>query len=202
MQIPSPPDPDDADNTISHDDSADAEADWADLEALGVPYVDPEDERKPRRGLNTAIALTLAAAVVAGGIALVAPAINKAVAGSGDSTPKPTAGPTTISAGELAAERKAEEASKRADAAEKKAEEAKATPTSAAETAPVGVNVADLADATWVRQVSQQANIPERALASYAGASLRVQQLRPQCGLGWNTLAAIGNVESHHGSIN
>lgn len=205
MRVPSPSDPDDVVDAPSHDESGTPDADWADLETLGVPTVDPDDGPQPRRGIRTAIVLTLAAAVVAGGVALVAPAVTEAMAGKGDSAPEPTAGPTTISEGELAAERKAVEASKRADAAEKAAESAKASPSSAAsaaETAPVGVNVASLADATWVRRVSQEANIPERALASYAGASLRVQQLRPRCGLGWNTLAAIGNVESHHGSIN
>ncbi|WP_307865139.1 lytic transglycosylase domain-containing protein [Myceligenerans salitolerans] len=39
-----------------------------------------------------------------------------------------------------------------------------------------------------------------RVLAAYAGASLRLEQLEPECGIGWNTLAGIGAVESVHGS--
>jgi membrane-bound lytic murein transglycosylase B len=199
MHVPAHHDPDD-------DARAHQDGNWADLAGLGLPDVEPEDQPRPRRGLRTLVTLALAAAVVAGGVAVVAPAVSKAMTGSQDTDATPSAEPTTLSEGELAAERRAEAASKRADRAEKAAKEAeesaKATPSSSAETAPAGINVAGLADATWVRRVAQEAGIPERALAAYAGASLRVQQLRPQCGLGWNTLAAIGNVESHHGSIN
>lgn len=37
-------------------------------------------------------------------------------------------------------------------------------------------------------------------LAAYAGASLRLSEDDPGCGIGWNTLAGIGAVESIHGS--
>ncbi|MEV6370850.1 lytic murein transglycosylase [Micromonospora musae] len=43
--------------------------------------------------------------------------------------------------------------------------------------------------------------MPERALAAYAGASLAEAQKNPGCHLGWNTLAAIGQVESAHGTL-
>jgi hypothetical protein len=43
--------------------------------------------------------------------------------------------------------------------------------------------------------------IPERALAAYAGGALRLSVTNPECGLTWNTLAGIGWVESHHGTI-
>ncbi|WP_246012240.1 lytic transglycosylase domain-containing protein [Myceligenerans xiligouense] len=62
------------------------------------------------------------------------------------------------------------------------------------------VPVADLADPAWVRDVSERTEIPERVLAGYAGASLRLAELEPECGIGWNTLAGIGAVESLHGS--
>ncbi|MCW4385979.1 lytic murein transglycosylase [Salinibacterium sp. SYSU T00001] len=56
-----------------------------------------------------------------------------------------------------------------------------------------------VADAAWVRSVAEETGIPERALAAYAGAALFKATDRPDCGLGWNTLAAIGLVESDHG---
>lgn len=58
------------------------------------------------------------------------------------------------------------------------------------------------ADPAWVARVSGQANIPERALAAYASAALTLGRENPGCGLGWNTLAAIGHVESAHGTLN
>ncbi|MFI2363685.1 lytic transglycosylase domain-containing protein [Promicromonospora sp. NPDC019610] len=62
------------------------------------------------------------------------------------------------------------------------------------------VPVADLADPAWLRDTAKRTGIPRRALAAYAGASLRLAGTLPDCGLGWNTLAGIGAVESIHGS--
>ncbi|SNS60669.1 Transglycosylase SLT domain-containing protein [Micrococcales bacterium KH10] len=62
--------------------------------------------------------------------------------------------------------------------------------------------VSELADPVWVSRIAAATDIPERALVAYAGASLAVAQSHPGCGLGWNTLAAIGLVESEHGSMN
>lgn len=63
-----------------------------------------------------------------------------------------------------------------------------------------GSAVSELADAAWVERVAAAASIPERALAAYAGAALQVDAELPGCHLGWNTLAAIGLVESDHGT--
>lgn len=60
--------------------------------------------------------------------------------------------------------------------------------------------IAGLADSDWVASTAEQTGIPERALRAYAGASLRASTNRPGCGIGWNTLAGIGAVESVHGS--
>lgn len=57
------------------------------------------------------------------------------------------------------------------------------------------------ADPRWVARISAESGIPERAMQAYADAALRLREERPTCGLGWNTLAAIGYVESAHGSI-
>ena len=64
-----------------------------------------------------------------------------------------------------------------------------------------GVELSELSDRAWVHEVAQRTGIPERALAAYTGAALVMEQESPECGLGWNTLAGIGEVESHHGSI-
>lgn len=61
--------------------------------------------------------------------------------------------------------------------------------------------LAELPDATWVRRVAAGGRMPERALAAYAGAALWINRTDPACGLGWNTLAAIGHVESEHGQM-
>ncbi|WP_225997413.1 lytic transglycosylase domain-containing protein [Myceligenerans pegani] len=62
------------------------------------------------------------------------------------------------------------------------------------------VPIADLAQRGWLRDVSRRTEIPVRVLAAYAGASLRLAELEPGCGIGWNTLAGVGAVESVHGS--
>lgn len=52
-------------------------------------------------------------------------------------------------------------------------------------------------DPGWLRSTAGATGIPQRALQAYATASLAVAG---ECGLAWNTLAAIGAVESAHGS--
>ncbi|WP_083648981.1 lytic transglycosylase domain-containing protein [Cellulosimicrobium sp. CUA-896] len=60
--------------------------------------------------------------------------------------------------------------------------------------------IAELPDPAWAARTAERTGIPERVVAAYAGASLRMSTDRPQCGIGWNTLAGIGAVESVHGS--
>ena len=55
-------------------------------------------------------------------------------------------------------------------------------------------------DREWVTQVAGRTDIPERALQAYATAASRMSLERPGCGIGWNTLAGIGFVESEHGA--
>ena len=61
--------------------------------------------------------------------------------------------------------------------------------------------IAELADPAWVARVAAAGGIPERAMAAYAGAALRLAVTHPGCGIGWNTIAAIGYVESEHGTL-
>lgn len=63
------------------------------------------------------------------------------------------------------------------------------------------VPIAELADAEWVEETAAEYAIPQRAMAAYAGAALRIAETRPECNLGWNTLAGVGSVETSHASI-
>ncbi|WP_022872940.1 lytic transglycosylase domain-containing protein [Nesterenkonia alba] len=60
--------------------------------------------------------------------------------------------------------------------------------------------ISALVDPDWVEDVSTGSHIPEPVLAAYAGATLSVNDSFEECNLGWNTLAAIGYVETQHGS--
>lgn len=62
------------------------------------------------------------------------------------------------------------------------------------------VPLEQLAAPDWLARTSEATGIPERALSAYAGAAIRVSETRPECGIGWNTLAGIGAVESRHGT--
>lgn len=52
----------------------------------------------------------------------------------------------------------------------------------------------------WISLISPRTGIPPRALAAYAGAQLHTKTETPDCSVGWNTLAAIGGIESAHGT--
>ena len=51
-------------------------------------------------------------------------------------------------------------------------------------------------------ETSAATGVPERALQAYAGSVIAMQHLLPECNIGWNTLAAVGYVESRHGTYN
>ena len=51
----------------------------------------------------------------------------------------------------------------------------------------------------WAEAVSDATGVPQRALYAYGAADLELRDSQPDCGLTWNTLAAIGKVESNHG---
>lgn len=58
-----------------------------------------------------------------------------------------------------------------------------------------------LVDPDWATRTAALTGIPVRALLAYAGAEIRMRADQPACGLSWNTLAAIGQVESEHGTL-
>lgn len=55
-------------------------------------------------------------------------------------------------------------------------------------------------DDAWVAGTARETGIPERALAAYAAADAYARS-ELGCDVGWNTLAGIGWVESHHGTL-
>lgn len=57
----------------------------------------------------------------------------------------------------------------------------------------------DRIDAAWAASVAAATGIPTRAVVAYASADLTIDAEQPGCGIGWNTLAGIGAVESSHG---
>lgn len=59
-----------------------------------------------------------------------------------------------------------------------------------------------LPDPTWLATTAARTQIPVRALAAYARAHLQVAAEQPDCKVAWNTIAALGGVESRHGAIN
>lgn len=59
---------------------------------------------------------------------------------------------------------------------------------------------ADRVSAVWARTAATRTGIPERAVLAYSGASLALAEQQPRCHLGWTTLAALGAIESGHGT--
>ena len=64
---------------------------------------------------------------------------------------------------------------------------------------PAGPGYVDRVDPQWAQRTAESTGIPLRALTAYAGAVIRSAEVYPECGIGWNTLAALGLVESDHG---
>ncbi|WP_255461100.1 lytic transglycosylase domain-containing protein [Glaciihabitans sp. INWT7] len=64
---------------------------------------------------------------------------------------------------------------------------------------PPALPISARIDPTWLDTVSLRTGIPRTALAAYAGAASVLAEQSPGCHLGWNTLAAIGHLESDDG---
>jgi membrane-bound lytic murein transglycosylase B len=62
-----------------------------------------------------------------------------------------------------------------------------------------GPGIVGLVDADWLASTSEATGIPSRTLAAYAGAAIAKAAAMPECGISWNTIAAIGATESDHG---
>lgn len=55
-------------------------------------------------------------------------------------------------------------------------------------------------DPAWLERQAGRTGINPRALAAYAWAELLLGRTKPECKLGWTTLAGIGWIESGHGT--
>lgn len=133
------------------------------------------EERAPRRPARGWLVASIASA--AAGAALVA---GSAFAAAGPGVPENRAAPASAVGAS-----------------------AEATPHSAPTAADrePGERITDLVDDQESVLLADRTGIPLRALRAYLGASLRVAAENPDCGLGWNTLAGIGSVESDHGTF-
>ena len=63
-----------------------------------------------------------------------------------------------------------------------------------------GVSPMSQIDPEWMTRVAGATGIPVRALSAYAFAHISLAAEEPECGLDWTTIAAIGAIESGHGS--
>ena len=54
-------------------------------------------------------------------------------------------------------------------------------------------------DPGWVDRAAAATGTPRTAMLAYAQAAVATGNAFPECGIGWNTIAAIGLVESDHG---
>lgn len=55
-------------------------------------------------------------------------------------------------------------------------------------------------DPEWIASIASATGIPGRALSAYALAHVMITESDAECGLDWATIAAIGAIESDHGS--
>jgi hypothetical protein len=149
----------------------------------------PGRTSQPRRGAGWWGAAT--AALVVAGLGLGGAAVALAAAGGRD---RP--GPSAVA---VAPSATADRPAAAAGATPEAPEPTPATSPDAPDALPEGA-IGLLPDPAWVERVAAESRIPPVALRAYAGAALRLAQEHPACRLGWNTLAAIGEVESAHGT--
>jgi membrane-bound lytic murein transglycosylase B len=57
-------------------------------------------------------------------------------------------------------------------------------------------------DPAWLTSTSKATQIPRRVLRAYVKATAQVNESDPRCEIAWNTIAAIGRIESVHGAVN
>ncbi|WP_018761185.1 lytic transglycosylase domain-containing protein [Arthrobacter sp. 135MFCol5.1] len=62
------------------------------------------------------------------------------------------------------------------------------------------VKVTRAPDGGWLAQAAAQTGIPATVLRVYVAAAAAANDSNPGCGIGWNTVAAVGFVESAHGT--
>lgn len=133
--------------------------------------------RRPAGRLTTAglIILALVTSTAAAGATLV-PSLIKPTASP--ETPTPSAAPPTSAAATPSTE----------------------SPTASAGPTPTAPGRPADQFAVWAGQTSVKVGVPTVALQAYGYAEWVLSQTQPTCKLTWTTLAAIGKIESNHGS--
>jgi membrane-bound lytic murein transglycosylase B len=63
------------------------------------------------------------------------------------------------------------------------------------------VNITRTVDPGWLARTAARTGIPARALRAYVAAAGMANSAAPACRIGWNTVAAVGFVESAHGAL-
>jgi hypothetical protein len=63
------------------------------------------------------------------------------------------------------------------------------------------VNITRALDPGWLARTAVRTGIPARALRAYVAGAGMANADAPGCGIGWNTVAAVGFVESAHGAL-
>ena len=63
------------------------------------------------------------------------------------------------------------------------------------------VNITRTVDSGWLVRSAAQTGIPARALRAYVAGAGMANAAAPACRIGWNTVAAVGFVESAHGAL-
>lgn len=201
-------DPDDIADEWDEDEFFDAHPDMVPSEAATL---DDDDEayrpRRARRGIQVIRGQYIAMAGVVIAVALIAAALAVRQPQIPETVPAPNSGaslsvvpPSSVApstwattAVSVTSAASVRPASVRPSSSTKSAKPASSPKSSATQEAVGRI------DPEWVASMAKATGIPERALTAYANAQLILAQMQPSCGVGWNTLAAIGYIESDHG---
>lgn len=142
------------------------------MDLLTAASIDDDARRPARRGWLFASAGCVALGALVVAGSVLAASLSPAAPATGSIEPSPAVPPNVVPA-----------------------------PTEGTVVADQRAGIADLADAQAASELAVRTGVPERALRAYLGAALHVSADDPGCGLGWNTLAGIGAVESDHGTF-
>lgn len=165
----------------------------------------PEGAAAPRpwraRLLSLAVYATIAAVVVGAALAIQHAGLGLPEDPPPSAAPAVTAPPVAIDATVTGGEHDGDGGARGGDGggADEATGGGSSAGTGATTGAPASAPLTERVDPAWVDEMAAATGIPRRALLAYAAAQLAIDAERPECGVGWNTLAAIGSIESDHG---
>jgi membrane-bound lytic murein transglycosylase B len=173
-------------------------------------YADEFGERRPARGKASTTAWQVARraagylGVVAGVVVLVAGAIvavnSLGLAAKPGGFGAPPAKPANVALPPVVSPTEQAEGTDAEGEAEGQGEGAGGATQESAVVSGSGVSPMSQIDPEWMTRVAGATGIPVRALSAYAFAHISLAAEEPECGLDWTTIAAIGEIESGHGS--